>query len=74
MTYYIISNCNQHDVEADDDEGADRDVGDDGGFEAVQNFAAIKYTKKKAEVDGVEEGDVHNMLTCIESIQMPGKE
>ena len=74
MAYYIIRKCDQHDVKADDDEGADGDVRDDGGLETVQDLAAIEYAEEEADVDGVEEGDVQNMLTCMESIQMPGKE
>ena len=58
MANYEISRCHQHDVQADDDEGTNGDVGDDGGFEAVQNFAAIKYTKEEADVNRVEEGNV----------------
>lgn len=38
-----IGYCDQYDVDADDDEGANRDVGDDGGFETVKNLTAIKY-------------------------------
>ena len=74
MAYHEISGCDQHDVKADDDEGADRDVGDDGGLETVQDLAAIEYAEEEADVDGVEEGEVQNMLTCMESIQMPGQE
>lgn len=34
-----IGYCDQHDVDADDDECADRDVGDDGGFNAIEYLA-----------------------------------
>ena len=41
MANYKISRCDQHDVESDDDEGADGDVGDNGEFDTVQYFAVI---------------------------------
>ena len=36
-----ISNRDQHDMEADDDEGSDGDVGDNGRSEAIKNFTTI---------------------------------
>ena len=36
-----ISNRDQHDVEADDDDGADGDVGDNRGFETIENLTTI---------------------------------
>ena len=42
-----ISNCDQHDVEADDDECADGDVGDNRGFETIEDLTTIQHTKEK---------------------------
>lgn len=42
-----IDNSNQYDVEADDDEGSDGDVGDDGRSETIKNFTTIQHTKEK---------------------------
>jgi hypothetical protein len=69
-----ISNRDQHDVEADDDEGADGYVGDYRVSEAIKDLTTVQHTKKKKYVDGVEEGDVWDVLACIEGFQMPGKE
>ena len=53
-----ISNRDQHDMEADDDECADGDVGDYRGSEAIKDLTTVQHSKEKKYVDGVEEGDV----------------
>ena len=40
----------------------------------VKNFASIKNAKEEQHIDRVEEGNVQNMLACIESIEMPSEE
>ena len=42
-----IDNSNQRDVEADDDEGSEGDVGDNGRSETIKNFTTIQHTKEK---------------------------
>ncbi len=42
-----ISNRDQHDVETDDDEGADGDVDDYRGFETIKDLTTIQHTKEK---------------------------
>lgn len=69
-----VGDRNKYDVQADDDEGADGEVGNDGRIQAVQDLASIEYAKEEQYIDGVEEGDVQDMLPCIEGFQMPGKE
>ena len=41
-------------MEADDDQGADAEIGNDGGFDAVKDFTAIEYAKEETDIDGVE--------------------
>ena len=42
-----ISKRDQHDVEADDDECADGDVGDYKVSEAIKDLTTIQHTKEK---------------------------
>lgn len=42
-----ISNRDQHDMKADDDEGSDGDIDDYRGFETIENLATIQHTKEK---------------------------
>ena len=42
-----ISNCDQYDVEADDDEGSDGEIGYDSPFNTIENLAAVQHTKEK---------------------------
>lgn len=47
MTYYIIYHTNSWGVKADNDQGANAEICDDRGFDAIENFASIQYSKKK---------------------------
>lgn len=42
-----ISNRDQHDVETDDDEGSNGDVGDYRGSEAIKDLTTVQHTKEK---------------------------
>ncbi len=42
-----IGDGNEYDVETNDDEGSDGEVGNNGWFEPVQDFAPIEHTKEK---------------------------
>ena len=68
-----VGDGDEDDVEADDDQRADREVGDDGWFVTVKELAAVENTKEECEVDGVEQDDMKQVLVGVESIQMPGK-
>lgn len=41
MTYYIIYHTNSWGVKADNDQGANAEICDDRGFDAIENFASI---------------------------------
>lgn len=43
-----IGDGDEDDVEADDDEGADGEIGNNVAFDVVEGFASVKHTKKKA--------------------------
>ena len=42
-----IDNSDQHDVETDDDEGSDGEIGYDSPFNTIENLAAVQHTKEK---------------------------
>ena len=69
-----IDDGNEDDMEADDDQGANGEIGDDIPMNVVQELAAIEYAKKETDVDGIEQDNVQQVLAGIESIKMPGEE
>lgn len=50
-----IGDGDEDDVEADDDEGADGEIGNDGWCQSIKDFASIEHPKEEQYVDGVEE-------------------
>lgn len=49
---------NEDYMEADNDQCADWEVGDNAKFYGVEYFAEIKHSEYKTNIDGVEETDV----------------
>ena len=58
-----VGDGDEDDMQADDDQRADGEVGDDGCSVIVQELAAVEYAKEKCDVDGVEQDDMQQMLS-----------
>ena len=58
----INYNGNKDDMEANDDQGTDGDIGNERKFNAIKNFASIEYSEKETDVRRIEQYDVQHML------------
>ena len=58
-------------METNDNQCADREVGDNGSRAFVEQFAAVEHTEEETDIDRVEEGDVQEEDVFVE---MPIKE
>lgn len=53
-----IGNGDEYNVEPDDDEGSNAEIGDNVAFDTVESFTSVEHSEKETEIDGVEEGNV----------------
>ena len=53
-----VGNCHSHDVESNDDEGADGYVCHNGMLDAIENLAAIKNSEEEKYIGRVEQDDM----------------
>ena len=69
-----ISDGDEYNVQADDDEGSNAKIGYNATFYTVERLTSVENSEKEAEIDGVEEGDVQHVISRIEGLHVPLKE
>ncbi len=57
-----VNNCHSHNMESDDDEGANGDVCYDRMLDAIENLAAIEHTKEKTNICRIEKNNMQHVL------------
>ena len=62
MLKSIVGNGNEDNMETNDDQSSDGDIGNKWEFNVIKNFASIKYSEKENDVRRIEEYDVQQML------------
>ena len=58
----IVGNGNEDNMETNDDQSSDGDIGNKREFNVIKNFASIEYSEKETDVRRIEEYDVQHML------------
>lgn len=53
-----IDNTHNGDMQSDDDQSADGEIGNKRNCDAIENFGAIEYPKEESNVNWIEEHDV----------------
>lgn len=53
-----VGNCDHDDMEADDHQGADGEVGDERESDVVKDLTAVEHAKEKTDVHRIEEHNV----------------
>ena len=58
-----IGDGDEYDVQANDDQGSNTEIGYNAAFDAIESLASIQRSEKETEIDGVEEGNVQHMIS-----------
>lgn len=69
-----IDDCDNDNVEPDDDQSADGYICDGFQTDGIEQLAEPEHTEHETDVCWVEQGDMQDVPSCIESFQMPDKQ
>lgn len=57
-----VNNCHSHNMESDDDKGADGYICHSRMSDAIENLATIEHSKEESNICRIEEDDMQHML------------